>query len=847
MIRIIALLCAMSACVMAYADAFSYRFNSTPLPKAIRQIMSDHDDLDVNFIYNELEKYTTSAAVEADNAYDALRQAVGLNPVAVVKAKDAYYIEALQHGKYVFSGAVVGYDGEPVIAATVMLLAPADSVVITYGVTDAEGLFAIPCDRRDVIAKLSCVGYETTYHKCDGLSVGTIIMPERVVRLGEVKVEGQNASLHADRSVYRPTQRQKGASQTGADLLGHMAIPQLGPVTGESIVTNSGQPVAIFIDYLPATDTALQAMLTADVKKVEYYDYPSDPRMRGHAHVINFVMQKYEYGGYVKALGQGAMISDQYGELLANLRVARRNMTYDIMGSAYHYDRDNVGSVLTETYRLPQTTGEIKEFQRFSNTASSNEKRGWYFAALKATYNADNVQASSQIKGRIDRQPGAERCGSVTYSIPGFIDSDYASFLDEHARFLAYEGYYFFRLSERNSLTFNPAYNYSHTEQNTAYLETGYPDIRNSAYDNTNMLSGVLKLTHDFGRYGNLTVSLDGSYESNRTRYAGSANALDRAKSSRVEAGIGYDVTVGKVYGTATLAWDWDRLQFGYAVDKPSTPKASLSLQYAPNAHNSISASTNFESWLPSPSFKSDKVIYATPLMRYTGNPNLSPSKSNVYQFSYTWIPNNDYNLSAYLWAWTMGDRYVFDYEPTPDGILRTIKQPLGSFARGTYGLSGSAKFIDRSLVFTGHVGQILIHNGKPFDADHSYINWHIRASYYTGHWNLNFTYMSGNAYPGGFMTGTWTYEKSKWNLSAGWSNSNWNIRGEIANFTRWNRRADKSVMRSEYYDTEEVVIGGNSRASIKLAATYTIGFGKKVKRDDEPSVSGSASSGILK
>lgn len=53
------------------------------------------------------------------------------------------------------------------------------------------------------------------------------------------------------------------------------------------------------------------------------------------------------------------------------------------------------------------------------------------------------------------------------------------------------------------------------------------------------------------------------------------------------------------------IAEDWDRLQFGDMVDKPSTPKGSVSLQYSPNRHNSFSLSANYMSWLPSPSFKS--------------------------------------------------------------------------------------------------------------------------------------------------------------------------------------------------------------------------------------------------
>lgn len=847
MARIIMLIVAVMTCVITKAHDFSYRFNSTPLPEAIRLIMDNHPELDINFIYNELENYKTNAVVNSDNAYDALRQTVGLNPVTVVKAKNSFYIEALQHGTFIYRGSVIGTDKEPVVGATIMVLTPNDSTVITYGITDENGRFSIPCDLKKVIGKFTCLGYQTTYRNFKTFDVGLIEMSELPLMLKSVTVEGQYGNLYPDKSVYIPTLRQVNASQTGSDLLSHMAIPQLGLVGNGNIVTSAWQPVSIFIDYLPATDNDLKSMRTSDVRKVEYYEYPSDPRLQGNQFVINFIMQKYEYGGYFKAMGHTNIISNPMVELLSTMRLQRKKMTYDVMGSTYHYDFHNVGSELTETYRLPQTNGEIKEFKRYSNTTSSNQKRDWYFATIKATYNSDNIQASSQIKGRTDRQPDVMRIGSVTYNSNDYKNSEYRSILDEHSQFLAYEGYYLFKLAANSSLTFTPSYSYSHTEQATSYTETDYPTILNGASDNTNKIAGNLKFSHQFGKYGTLLIGTNGSFESNRTRYSGSVAALDRAKSSRIELGATYDVTVGKVYGSASFAWDWDRLQFGDMVDCPSTPKANLSIQYASDTQNSLSLAASYESWLPSPSYKSDKIIEATPLMRYTGNPSLVPSKSYDFDFTYTWIPNNNFNLSAFAWAWIVGDRYVYDYEATPTGILRTIKQPMGSFAQGTYGISGSAKFFDRSLVFSGRIGQLLNHNGIPYRVNHSYINWYARARYYIGNWNLTFTYSSDHGSADGCMNGLWAYGKSSWYITVGWSNSHWNIRGDIIDLTRWNYRDNRFVMHSKYYDTEEIKLNGNSRACIQLVATYTFGFGKKVKRDNEPSVSGTASSGILK
>lgn len=845
--KLISLLVTVLSILPVWGASFDYTFHSIRLSEALNRIAEDHPSLILNFIYNELDNYKVSARIDTDNPYEALRQTVGQNPVSVIKKGNRFYVEAMQHGRFIYSGRAVGSDMDPVAAATVMLLEPGDSTVITYGITDAAGRFAIPCDREGVIGKLSCLGYRTKICDFTTFDMGNIVMEPKAFALGEVKIDADNAHLYADKSVYLPTAKQKNASQSGGDLLSHMAIPQLGLGTSDVIVTNNGKPVAVFIDYIPASEGDMKAMRVADVKRVEYYEYPADPRLQGNPYVINFIMQKYEIGGYFKGFAHTNLISDQIGQGLGNLRLQYKKITYDIMGSVSHYDRHHDGAETTETFRLPQSSGELKEFTRYSNTVDSRDEQSSYFALLRATYSADNVQASSLLSGRIDRMPHTDRWGIVSYAPADYPSSAYSWLRDDCSRFLAYKGYYFFVMPKGNTFTFNPSYVFSHTVQNSIYFEDGFDPIRNGAYDNTNQLSADVRIKHDFGRGGNLTFLMKGSYEYNRTRYTGSASALDKAKSSRLGIGVNYDITVDKLYGQIGFGWDWDRLQFSDMVDRPSAPTFDISLQYALNKRHSFSAMFEYESWLPSPSFKSDKIIEASPLLSYTGNPNLTPAKSYDFDLSYTWIPDKNFSLNAYSWCWMVSDRYVYDYEATADGVLRTIKQPMGVFAQGMYGAKATMRFLDRNLVFTGHFGHIINHNGKPYNVNHSALNWYVRASYYLGNWNFRATYTSGNSSADGCMNGIWQKGKSCWYLTAIWGNDKWNIRGDIWNFTRWNRHGNIREMSSIYYSTREQLINGENRAFVQLSVTYTFGFGKKVQRSDQPSVSGTASSGILK
>ena len=393
---ILTLVLAVMTYISASAYKYDYSFRNTPISEAIVRISKDHPDIDISFIYKELDNYKTSARIQTEDAYDALRKIVGLNPISIIKKNKNYYIEALQHGKFCYTGRAVGGDSEPVVAATVMLLAPKDSTVITYGITDDAGSFSIPCDRQGVIAKLTCLGYKPTYKRCESFSVGTIYMPELPIHLQAVKVEADNAYLLSDRSVYRPTQRQKNASQTANDLLVRMAIPQLDARLGSSSVTTaSGQPVAIYIDYVPASENDLKMMRMSDVKSVEYLEYPSDARFQGNKYVINFRMTQYEYGGYVKALGTENFIANS-GFLQANARFVKNKMTYDIMGYGYYMSNNHFGVDQAETFRLPQENGVIKSFQRESHTESSKYRRNNYQTSFRALYSGDSQQSDSR-------------------------------------------------------------------------------------------------------------------------------------------------------------------------------------------------------------------------------------------------------------------------------------------------------------------------------------------------------------------------------------------------------------------------------------------------------------------
>lgn len=834
--------------ISAGAHQYTYSFNDTPVSEAIVKVSKDHPDVSISFIYKELDDYHTSAKIDTDDAYEALRGIVGLNPITITAKNGAFYIEALQRGKFRYTGRAVGSDREPVVAATVMLLTPKDSTVITYGITDDTGRFSIPCDRREVIAKLTCLGYNPAYKTCRSFDIGTIQMTELPINLQTVNVETDNATLLPDKSVYRPTQRQKNASQTAVDLLVRMAIPQINARLGSSnITTASGQPIAIFIDYVPATEDELKMMRISDVRSIEYLEHPSDPRFQGNRNVINFRMVWYEYGGYVKALGTENFIANS-GFLQANARLVKNRMTYDVMGYGYYMSNNHLGVDQTETFRLPQENGEIKSFQRESMTETSKYRRNNYQTSFRALYSGNKVTANSQIALSLDNTPRNENKGIVNYTNNAFDSSNYNSQSDSKAKYIGYNGYYYFNLPKNNSLSASISYSYSHTNQNSLYSETGNSAIYNSARDNTQKGNIGLNYSQSFSEKHSFMALARGLYENNRTKYYGSVEALDNSTTKFGQIGVSYSFTDTKISASLGFGWNWLATKLNNNKSLSDYPYIDASIYFAPNKKNSFGTVFHYSVWPPSSNYKSENIIQISPYLWHTGNPMLKSHRSYDVGINYTFIPSNRFNMTIFANSWLVGNRAAFVFNATSDGIIRTIQQPIGKFSHYNYGINASTNYLDGKLYLSGQLAHLFVHNGLPYNVNHSCISFYLQALYYLGNFNFAISYQSKNATDNyNSMSGIWTKNKDAFILQAGWSNACWNIRLTAQNLQRWNWKSSLDTMTSDNYSINKWISDTAGHAFVQLSATYTYGFGKKVNRNNDISRQSGASSGILK
>ncbi|MDE6560727.1 MAG: outer membrane beta-barrel family protein [Muribaculaceae bacterium] len=843
--RIYILLSMAIVCIAAIAARYNYTFKDTPVAQALATLVKDNPDVKLTFIYNEMDDYKTSATVSTDNLKDAVKAIVARNPISVSEKNGRILVEALQKGKFRYAGTLVNEYQEPVAHATVLLLNPKDSVVLTYGFTSKDGSFLIPCDRNPVLAKISSTGYQTKIIHLSSTTMGTIRFNTKSIELENVNVVSDMMRMEPDRTVFMPLQRQKNTAMSGIELIEQMGIPQL-IVNNGRVETLTGKSVSFFIDYLPADKDQLSGMNIQDVKRVEYLESPSDPRFMGEKFVVNFIMEKYIYGGYVKLSGYECLnMNDQ--EVSANVRYQYKSMTYDLAAFGQYDDIYHNGQETTEVFKFPQADGSMKTIERLSDISSSRESHAIGRLSFKATYSSTDITARSILSAGLTDRPTLDRSGEVTYTPEEYPNSSYSSKSSKKDKFIRFNGSYVFKLPKEFGLTFTPSYTFSRTDQNSSYFQDTFDPILNSADDHTNKLSGYLNLNRNFGKIGSFTAYMSGAYDYYRTRYYGSAENYDKSKDQRYKAGISYSVTAGNFYGEADFGWVWDNNRFNDFKSHSSLPAAELSLSYLLRKVHRFNAGLSYSSWAPDVSFKSQSVIEENHILSYTGNSNLTPSPHLSLDMSYSWMPSKNGYIQAFGYLWKVFDRYVYEYQPSGDKMIRYIRQPMGDYHLIDFGVSGTLYLFNRSLMLNGTLREYIARNGDPYDFTLSSLRLNLRATYWLKDFYLSGYYGSPSNYSDGFMVGDIYEDKSGYSLSAGWANKNWNVRLLAMNFARWNWASHKQWFTSEYYDRSFISYDKNRHADFSITVTYTFNYGKKLREIENLSTRDSSSSGILR
>lgn len=669
-------------------------------------------------------------------------------------------------------------------------------------------------------------------------------VPEQ--NLKEVVVEGQNQRIAAKAVEYTPTARQRNISATAVDLLRHMAIPELNIQPGSSSVkTLDNEDVTIFIDYVAVSDYDLTGMRTKDALRVEYYDYPTDPRFMGAKHVINFIMQQYEYGGYTKFYGSEGAVASNRGNYSAFSKLQYHRMTYDAyFGGGFSSAGRHIGSDSEERYRVLNADGSPREINRYLSNRSDSRSDN-LGASFRARYNTEKIQISNSIYFSRSHSPFTDSEGHVWYSDPSIAGGDWYSTSASQNISPSYNGSFYFTLPRSFALSLTPSASYSHNKQWSATTEGDYYDNVNNVREDYWSVRLPIQVNKRINEVHSILFGIDGIYSHNRVSYAGTYPSVQNLNFYFASAQIGYSSQLGKFYTDIDggISNEWNVIN-GYTTTH-FYPYVHVREAYVPNDKNKLTLWLQYASNTPQLSSKSDNILRSNELLWITGNPDLNNSDHITASLQYSWMPSNRFQLFGYTSYFCKLDNMVETYIPFEGTLLR---RPVnrGLYNQYQLGVNATAYFLDRNLQIMAGAGGYFIRPTALRSDYYKNIYWHLTAAYYIENFWINAYYNSPSHQIGSSTGMIYDYE-SFYGISAGWGNSTWSVQAYAQQFFAYGWKNGSQKLETPNLSTYTTNFSTGNHFAVGVSVSYNFGYGKKIQQGDEIGAGGSGSSAIMR
>lgn len=666
--------------------------------------------------------------------------------------------------------------------------------------------------------------------------------------LKEVVVEAQMQRTSPTSTTFTPTGKQKNASQNAIDLLRQMAIPQIqiNPIS-EAVTDNAGDEVAIFINYLEASKEEMEGLRTPDVKKVEYLEFPTDPRFRGAQRVINIIVQEYTYGGYTKLTTNENFLVGFSSRNNIFSKFSYKKMTYDLYVGANNWNNHHIGNNVKGIYSLKDADGNHYNLTRTETLDGSHYKQNQYPITFRATYASEKIQIRNTVgfthlgipvydqRGNLTYQPGSEQNYTFNRSNPNRSNS------------FAYQGSFFFSLPNQFSIDISPRFNYIHNNDYLAYSASNSPEIVRNARENAYNYRVDTYLQKRIGQKHTAMLGINGGDNINRLRYSGTNSYYDRFHNAFAAGMLCYNFQAQKVSLYADAGFCWEQSDINGIKNSDKYPFLHINFRYSPNSKNALSAYFQFASSSPGINQKASDVLQDNEYMFVTGNPLLENSRHITLNLAYTWMPSNAFGLSAFNNFFEMIDRQIITYKPHFDGnaLLRTYIND-GNYIQNEIGLAANYKLFDGKLQLYVSPKQTFFKSTGVYNKSYNPFTVTAQATYYLNSFYFQAYYQS----PGKqmFSSSPQIYKDRNFHsLTVGWANSDWNIRVMAANVFNKGWSSAEIVTESPLYTEYRENIGTSSHPRINITATYTFGYGKKVQRGNEVGEQSGASSAIMK
>ena len=317
------------------AQTVSREYNNVSISDVLKQLNEQYKAYTISFMYNELEDFRITTKIRNKSLPDAIQQMIGFYPIRMTVKGNEIIVECPQKSLPRYKGTIVDQLNHPVAYANIALLSAEDSTLVAGGVSNESGLFVIPCEQKQVLARISFVGYKTTYKRCNSTQMGTIRLTPDNHMLKGIVVKGtpqyQTTMGGMEIAVEGTLLAKMG---TALDVLGQ--LPRVSVSGGSVNVFGKGTPLIYINNKKILNSQELQQLKSEDIKSVEVITNPGAQYNAEVESVIRINTRKRTVEGL--SIRNDANVSNNkwwngYEELMLKYQTRK----FEIINDAYIY------------------------------------------------------------------------------------------------------------------------------------------------------------------------------------------------------------------------------------------------------------------------------------------------------------------------------------------------------------------------------------------------------------------------------------------------------------------------------------------------------------------------------
>lgn len=658
--------------------------------------------------------------------------------------------------------------------------------------------------------------------------------------LRELTVEGRTRYIDGDKTVYLPTKQQKNSAYSGVSLLAGLTISGLNvnPSTGQ-VTTNAGEGVSLFIDYLSASDQEVASLRPQDVLRVETLEYPADPRFNGARHVVNFVLIKYEYGGYTK-LDATQYLDRANGNYSVKSKMVYRRMTYDL-ATGINYNSDNH----VNTYQDAIYKFDDLQVAKTEKIDEGNLKNNSEYLTLRAIYRKNTTALSNTLGVDWSNEPYREGTGQVRYTPQVYPDGDLSTSHKDKSWSPSWKGEYVLPLDENWTLNINPRAQYTHTVSDYTYQSDGSAFV-NDVSENAWTVSTSADLQRAIKKQS-VALRVRGEYKKNSLHYTGSNVSDANISYTGFLFGLRGNLVFGKLHLQGNISMEYTQDASDNIKINNWHPRGFISAYLPINRKNSISMSFEQSRATANRNMFSPVLVHNSDIDAVRGNADLHTYRFNNVIANYNFMPTDQFSLAIFGNWQRHSSPIVAYYEPLPDSAKPVMVRSYvnsGYLQSFIYGLQAGFQLFDNALSINASV------MGKN-DQERSFKSLNANCcmyNFYAQYTIKDFTF-SGyfNSKAKALMHGNLYFAPQNYWFAASWHRNAFMVRFTLNNFCNngWQQMKMRTI--DPRYEATLINNSTDYHRGFILGVSYSFNYGKKVKRGDEVGRTGSLESAILR